>query len=34
LKILNEPEHSLFVGPLLERGFAETERQHEMVMDL
>lgn len=34
LKILNEPEHSLFVGPLLASGFAETERQHEMVMDL
>ena len=34
LKVLNESEHSLFVGPLLERGFVETERQHEMVMDL
>ncbi|MDQ5837504.1 MAG: GNAT family N-acetyltransferase [Acidobacteriota bacterium] len=34
LKVLNESEHSLFVGPLLERGFVETERQHEMVMSL
>ena len=34
LKVINESEHSLFVGPLLSRGFVETERQHEMVMDL
>jgi GNAT superfamily N-acetyltransferase len=34
LKVLNESEHSLFIGPLLERGFVETERQHEMVMSL
>jgi GNAT superfamily N-acetyltransferase len=34
LKILNESEHSLFVGPLFRLGFVETERQHEMVMSL
>jgi ribosomal protein S18 acetylase RimI-like enzyme len=34
LKIVNEPEHSLFVRPLLERGFVETERQHEMHLTL
>jgi ribosomal protein S18 acetylase RimI-like enzyme len=34
LKILNEPEHSLFVAPLLGRGFVETDRQHEMVLSL
>lgn len=34
LKVLNESEHSLFVGPLLSRGFVETERQHEMVLSL
>ena len=34
LKIVNEPEHSLFVAPLLERGFVETDRQHEMLLDL
>jgi GNAT superfamily N-acetyltransferase len=34
LKIINEPAEGLFVEPLLESGFAETERQHEMRMDL
>ncbi|HEV3467946.1 MAG TPA: GNAT family N-acetyltransferase [Pyrinomonadaceae bacterium] len=34
LKIVNEPEHSLFARPLLESGFVETERQHEMHMSL
>jgi GNAT superfamily N-acetyltransferase len=34
LKLVNEPEESLFVGPLREHGFAETGRQHEMHMDL
>jgi ribosomal protein S18 acetylase RimI-like enzyme len=34
LKIVNEPEHSLFVRPLSENGFVETERQHEMHLTL
>jgi len=34
LKIVNEPEHSLFTAPLLANGFVETERQHEMQMSL
>lgn len=34
LKIVNEPEHSLFTEPLLANGFVETERQHEMQMSL
>jgi len=34
LKIVNEPEHSPFVGPLLARGFVETDRQHEMHLSL
>ena len=34
LKIVNEPEHSLFTGPLLAAGFVETNRQHEMAADL
>ena len=34
LKVINEPEHSPFVGPLLAHGFAETERQHEMTLEL
>lgn len=34
LKIVNEPEHSLFTRPLLARGFVETDRQHEMATDL
>lgn len=34
LKVVNEPEHSLFIRPLLAGGFVETERQHEMLMTL
>ena len=34
LRVVNEPEHSPFVGPLLAHGFAETERQHEMTLEL
>lgn len=34
LKIINEPEHSLFTRPLLAHGFEETDRQHEMAMTL
>jgi ribosomal protein S18 acetylase RimI-like enzyme len=34
LRVLNEPEQSLFVAPLLENGFAETERQHQMAIEL
>lgn len=34
LKIVNEPEHSLFREPLLASGFVETERQYEMRMRL
>lgn len=34
LRILNEPEDSIFIKPLLLHGFIETERQHEMVLEL
>lgn len=34
LKVINESEHSPFIGPLLGRGFVETARQHEMVLSL
>ncbi|HEX8335213.1 MAG TPA: GNAT family N-acetyltransferase [Pyrinomonadaceae bacterium] len=34
LKINNEPEHGPFAAPLLEHGFREILRQHEMVMEL
>jgi ribosomal protein S18 acetylase RimI-like enzyme len=34
LSVINEPEHSLFIAPLLEHGFAETERQHEMLIEM
>lgn len=34
LRIVNEPERSPFVAPLLGHGFAETLRQHEMTMEL
>lgn len=34
LKIINEPEHGLFAAPMLECGFAVSERQHEMVLEL
>lgn len=33
LRIVNEPEESLFVAPLLEQGFAETHRQYEMTIE-
>lgn len=34
LKVQNEPERSPYVAPLLELGFAEVLRQHEMTMEL
>ena len=34
LKINNEPERGPFAAPLLEHGFREVLRQHEMVMEL
>lgn len=34
LRIVNEPADGLFAAPLAERGFVETERQHELHMDL
>jgi GNAT superfamily N-acetyltransferase len=34
LRVINEPEQSLFVAPLLERGFEESMRQHEMLIEL
>jgi len=34
LKIVNEPERSLFIAPLRAYGFTETARQHEMVLEL
>jgi hypothetical protein len=34
LKIINEPEQSPFAAPLLEHGFAEVARQHEMTVEL
>ena len=34
IKINNEPERSPFVAPLLEHGFREVLRQHEMLMEL
>lgn len=34
LKVNNEPEHSPFAAPLLEHGFKELMRQHEMSMEL
>jgi GNAT superfamily N-acetyltransferase len=33
-KIINEPQRSLFIEPLLAHGFVETARQHEMSLDL
>ena len=32
--VVNEPEQGLFAAPLLESGFVETHRQHEMVIEL
>lgn len=34
LRVLNEPEESLFIAPLLDNGFVETDRQHEMLLVL
>ena len=34
VKINNEPERSPFAAPLLEHGFREVLRQHEMLMEL
>jgi GNAT superfamily N-acetyltransferase len=34
LRVINEPEQSLFVAPLLECGFEESMRQHEMLIEL
>lgn len=34
LRVQNEPERSPYVAPLLEHGFAEVLRQHEMTMEL
>ncbi|HJQ32097.1 MAG TPA: GNAT family N-acetyltransferase [Pyrinomonadaceae bacterium] len=34
LKVINEPEQSPFAAPLLEHGFAEVARQHEMTIEL
>lgn len=34
VKIINEPEQSPYVAPLLEHGFREVLRQHEMLMEL
>jgi hypothetical protein len=34
LGIINEPEESLFLAPLLEQSFVETARQHEMTIEL
>lgn len=34
LSIKNEPERSPYVAPLLEHGFVEVLRQHEMTMEL
>jgi GNAT superfamily N-acetyltransferase len=32
VRIVNEPEESVFVGELLTRGFVEVDRQHEMEL--
>jgi GNAT superfamily N-acetyltransferase len=34
LRVINEPEQSLFIAPLIEHGFAESFRQHEMAIEL
>jgi ribosomal protein S18 acetylase RimI-like enzyme len=34
LRVLNEPEESVFIAPLLDNGFVETDRQHEMLLVL
>lgn len=34
LRIVNEPEQSLFIAALMSHGFVEAERQHEMACEL
>ena len=34
LRVVNEPERSPYVAPLLRHGFAEVIRQHEMTLEL
>lgn len=34
MRLLNEPEQSLFTAPLLEHGFVVIDRQYEMVLEL
>ncbi len=34
LRVVNEPEESLFIDALMAHGFTEQERQHEMVCEL
>lgn len=34
MRVINEPERSPFAAPLLEHGFREELRQHEMLMEL
>lgn len=34
VRVINEPERSLFAAPLLAHGFREVLRQHEMTMEL
>lgn len=34
LRLVNEPEESLFIAALMAHGFIEQERQHEMVCEL
>src|SRR5918911_1445714 len=34
LRVVNEPEDSLFIAALLAHGFIETDRQHEMACEL
>jgi hypothetical protein len=34
LRVINEPEQSPFVAPLVENGFAASHRQHEMEIEL
>jgi GNAT superfamily N-acetyltransferase len=34
LRVINEPEQSLFVAPLIEQGFVASYRQHEMAIEL
>ena len=34
LRVINEPEESLFLPALKAHGFVETDQQHEMLMEL